>query len=401
MIGHGGRQTASQSMGLTAGVSPPKPPRRWLFGDQLGPHFCDRADQHVLMIESRKVFVRKRFHRAKAHLVLSAMRHRAAELGEACRYLQTGTYREALADVEEPLSVVHPTSRAALTLVHALPGVEVLPARGFAISMSDFAVWAQRRGRRRLLLEDFYRDSRVRLAVLMDGTEPAGGRWNFDQDNREPPPRTARGKSLGVRQPLWPTEDDIDEQVRADLDRWEREGEVRLLGQDGPRRFAATRAEALAALDDFVTHRLPVFGRYEDAVLSGDSWMAHSLLSAPLNLGLLDPREVVAAAEQAYRDGAAPIASVEGFIRQVIGWREYVWHLYWHLGEDYRERNALDAREPVPSWFARARPRRHRRGMPVRDTGRPAPARVGTPHPATDDPRQLRPAARLESAGGD
>ncbi len=348
-------------MRLTARVrrSPagPGPTRRWLFGDQLGPHFLDGPDQPVLLIESRNVFVRKQFHRAKAHLVLSAMRHRAAELGERCHYVRAGTYREGLARATAdagPLGVVHPTSWAALRFVEALDGVDLLPARGFATSMDDFAAWVDGRGRRRLLLEDYYRTARARLQVLMDGGEPAGGQWNYDHDNRQPPPRGLRGRDgpgLITAEPAWPAEDEIDEQVRTDLDRWQREGAVCFVGEDGPRRFAATRQEALSALDDFVAHRLPVFGQYEDAVLSGDDWMAHSLLSVPLNLGLLDPLEVVAAAEQAYRDGTAPIASVEGFVRQVIGWRDYVWHLYWHLGEDYRHSNALRADDPLPHWF--------------------------------------------------
>ena len=104
-------------------------------------------------------------------------------------------------------------------------------------------------------------------------------------------------------------------------------------------------------LDHFVAHRLPAFGAHEDAILEGDPWMAHSLLSAPLNLGLLDPLEVVQRAEAAYRSGEAPLASVEGFVRQVMGWRDYVWHLYWHLGEDYRDRNALGATGDLPDWF--------------------------------------------------
>ena len=184
----------------------------------------------------------------------------------------------------------------------------------------------------------------------MDGGEPAGGQWNFDHDNREPPPKGA--DTLGVTEPWWPTEDDIDAEVRDDLDRWERDGDVTFLGRDGERRFAATRREALAALDHFVEHRLPEFGAHEDAILEGDPWMAHSLISAPMNLGLLDPLEVVERAETAYRSGAAPIASVEGFVRQVIGWRDYVWHLYWHQGDDYRRENALRATEKMPQWFA-------------------------------------------------
>lgn len=322
------------------------PGRRWLFGDQLGPHFVDGDDQRVLMIESRAVFARRRFHRQKAHLVLSAMRHRAAELGDRCDYVRADTYREAIAG---PLTVCHPTSHAALRFVTALPGVQVLPARGFATEMGDFARWAESRGARRLLLEDFYRDTRRRLDVLMDGSEPAGGRWNYDTENREPAPRTG---SLGVAEPWWPVEDDIDAEVHFDLDRWARDGDVSFIGRDGPRRFAATADEALQVLRHFLTDRLDAFGPHEDAMLAGDPWMAHSLLSAPLNLGLLDPLDVVHQAEQAHRRGAVRLSSAEGFIRQVLGWREYVWHLYWHFPDDYRNRNALLANTSLPTWFA-------------------------------------------------
>ncbi len=325
--------------------------RRWLFADQLGPLFLDNAQQPVLLVESRAVFERRVFHRQKAHLILSALRHRAAELGDRCRYLQTDTYREAVAQLDDPLSVVQPTSYAALHLVDQLAAerdLERLPARGYVTTRTEFASWADARGGKRLLMEDFYRDARRRVEVLMDGDEPVDGRWNFDAENRKPPPRAA--DTLGVPEPFWPVEDEIDAGVRRDLDRWASEG-VRFVGEDGPRTFAATREEALAVLADFIQHRLPIFGAYEDAVLSGDRWMAHSLLSAPLNLGLLDPLEVVRAAEDAFHEGHAPIESVEGFVRQVMGWRDYIWHLYWYLGEDYRERNALEARGDLPTWF--------------------------------------------------
>ena len=323
---------------------------RWLFGDQLGSSFLDGDDQPVLIVESRRVFRRRAFHRQKAHLILSAMRHRAAELGERCTYLVTDTYREALAHVDGPLSVIQPTTWAALHLVDTLAGereLDRLPARGYVTGREDFTRWAQGRGRRRLLMEDFYRDARTRNDVLMRGSEPVLGRWNFDADNREPPPKTGR---LDIEDPWWPEEDEIDAQVRADLDQMAADGVV-FVGEDGPRRFAATQEEARYALDHFVEHRLATFGRYEDAMLAGDRWMAHSLISAPLNLGLLDPLEVVRAAEEAYTAGDAPIAAVEGFVRQVMGWRDYIWNLYWYLGEDYRHENALKARTPIPAWF--------------------------------------------------
>ncbi|RPE37110.1 cryptochrome/photolyase family protein [Kitasatospora cineracea] len=338
-------------------MSGPRP--HWLFGDQLGPHFLAPSEDGpdsgvpVVIVEARSVFRRRRFHRAKAHLVLSAMRHRAAELGDRARYVRAETYREGLRQAvgERAVTVRHPTSRAALGLVTTLPRVEVLPPRGFLVPFGDFRRWADGLGERRLLMEDFYR--RVRRAehlLLEPDGEPVGGRWNLDADNREPPPRGQ--PVLPVPPPRWPEEDEIDEQVRADLDRWERSGEVRFAGRDGPRRFAATRAEALRALEHFATARLPHFGRWEDAVLAADPWMAHSLLSVPLNLGLLGPGECVRRAEDAYRSGSAPLNSVEGFVRQVAGWREYVWQLYWYLGEEHRHRNALGHHAPLPDWFA-------------------------------------------------
>ncbi|RKS71527.1 deoxyribodipyrimidine photolyase-related protein [Motilibacter peucedani] len=318
--------------------------RRWLFADQLGPHFLDEPDQPVLLVESRRVFARRRFHRQKAHLVLSALRHRAAELGDQAVFVQDDGYGPAVRAQRERVSVCHPTTRPALRLVQEL-GVEVLPARGFATEQQQFARWAGGHGS--LLMEAFYRDARRRLGVLMEPDGPVGGTWNYDHDNREPPP----ADGLHLDEPWWPEEDEIDEQVRADLDRWEREGTARFVGRDGPRRFAATRAEALAALDHFVERRLPTFGPTEDAMLRRDWTMSHSLLSATMNLGLLDPMECVRRAEAAYRSGAAPLASVEGYVRQLIGWRDYVYGTYWWFGPDYPGANALGATTPLPDWF--------------------------------------------------
>ncbi|MGO9250120.1 MAG: cryptochrome/photolyase family protein [Mycobacterium sp.] len=337
-------------MGTTTGETT-SAVRRWCFADQLGPHFLDHPDQRVLLIESRAVFQRRRFHRRKAHLVLSALRHRAAELGDQCTFLQTRTYREALETVPEKISVCQPTSWAADRFVRsmaAMSDINVLPARGFCTSRTDFVDWAQRQ--RTLRLENFYRDARRRFDLLMDGNEPVEGRWNFDADNREPAPKNA--DALGVPPPWIPEEDEIDEQVGADLDRWERDGAVAFVGHDGPREFPVTAAEGRAALAVFVRDRLPDFGPHEDAMLSRDRFMAHSLLSAPMNLGLLDPLDCAYAAEDAYRAGRAPLASVEGYIRQLIGWRDYIWHVYWHFGRDYRHRNALRVHSRLPTWFA-------------------------------------------------
>ena len=320
--------------------------RRWLFADQLGPQYLDTPDQPVLLIESRTVFARRRFHRAKAHLLLSALRHRAAELGDQATYLQVDTYEEGLDQVGEDVECLQPRSYSADRFVRSR-GIPVLPDdRGFATTREDFADFAE--GRRRLLLEDFYRWQRVRLDLLMDGADPAGGKWNYDHDNREPPPKLA---TLPLPEPWWPVEDDIDAQVRADLDRWERDGLATFVGNDGPRWAAATRQEAEASLAHFVRHRLAQFGPTEDAMLAQDPWMAHSALSPAINLGLLSPLECAHAAEQAYRDGTAPLPSVEGYVRQIIGWREYIWSIYWHVPPDYRGRNAMQADRDVPAWF--------------------------------------------------
>lgn len=181
--------------------------RRWCFADQLGPHFLDHDDQPVLLIESRAAFERNRFHRRKAHLVLSALRHRAAELGDQALFLQTRTYREALAEVADPISVCQPTSWAADRFVRSLREVDVLPARGFCTGRTEFDEWAERQ--KTLRLENFYRDARRRFDVLMEGDKPAEGRWNFDADNREPAPKDT--DALPVAAPWLPEEDEIDE----------------------------------------------------------------------------------------------------------------------------------------------------------------------------------------------
>ncbi|MFF5176116.1 cryptochrome/photolyase family protein [Micromonospora sp. NPDC000089] len=322
--------------------------RRWLFADQLGPHFLDDRRQPVLLIESKAVFRRRVYHRQKAHLVLSALRHRAAELGDQARFLRTETYAEALREVREPLEVCHPTSRRALEFVRRQDRVTVLPPRGFLTPLEEFADWADER-RGALRMEAFYRFARERHGVLMAGDEPVGGRWSLDTENREPPPKGT--ERLDVPAPPMPKEDDIDAEVRADLDRWEREG-IRFAGRDGPRRFPATTKEAKARLRHFLTHRLAAFGPYEDAMLAGDPWLAHSLLSSSFNLGLLDPMEAVRGAEKAYHSDGAPLPSVEGFVRQILGWRDFIWHLYWYFDAGWRRSNELSARRSVPGWWS-------------------------------------------------
>lgn len=322
----------------------------WLFADQLGPHVHggEHQDRPVLLIEAQSALRRRRSHRQKLHLVLSALRHAAADLGERATVIGAETYTDGLRRFGSPVLVHEPTSHAAEAFVHRLHRdglvAGILPNPTFTLPRNDFRQWAGTRTRFRM--EDFYREQRRRFGVLMDGSDPVGGRWNLDTENREPPPKGRA--TLDVAAPYRPDEDDIDAQVRRDLDAMA----LDTVGVDGPRLFPVTHAEATAALRQFVEHRLPTFGRYEDAMLSADWAMAHSLLSVPLNLGVLHPLDAVHAAEQAYRDGAAPLAAAEGFIRQILGWREYMWQLYWHFGPDYLDLNHLGAHTPLPDWWA-------------------------------------------------
>ncbi|MFZ9744632.1 MAG: cryptochrome/photolyase family protein [Aquiluna sp.] len=310
-----------------------------LFADQLGPHF-ELGDRFVLPIVKEQ-FRKRRYHRQKAHLILYALRSRAQD--PMVQVIELENYRALLTGDFGITSAVNPTSYPFRQLVSKL-GIDVSEARGFCSSERDWKDYAE--SAKKLKLEDFYRRQRTRLQILMDEQQPVGGQWNFDDSNRLPPTK----EELVVPGPWLPKEDEIDKQVRQELNELERSG-VRFIGKDGPRKFAGTREQALQALAHFIENRLDLFGPYEDAVDQRSWSMSHSLLSAPMNLGLLDPIEVVRAAENAYRSGKARLESVEGFIRQIIGWRDYVWHLYWHFGEGYTSNNSLSANTPLPSFM--------------------------------------------------
>lgn len=306
-----------------------------ILGDQLS-HAnpaLDGADR-VLMIESRAALKRLRYHRRRRHLVLSAMRHFAAELDVEVVYERRETMDLHRYD---DLVCAAPNEAGARRRLMKV-GVRLVPSTQFLTDPDDFAERARSRNGR-LVMEDFYRDQRRRFDVLLDDGRPAAGRWNYDNDNRRPPK-----EGLEAPAPYRPQEDDIDAQVRADLDAMA----LPELGEDGPREFPATHAEALRMLGDFVEHRLPSFGAWPDAMVPGERWLFHSLLSSSHNLWLLDPLDSVRAAERAYR---ADINAVEGFVRQVIGWREYMWGMYWLRADEWRSDNALNAQLPLPDVF--------------------------------------------------
>ncbi len=322
-----------------------------ILGDQLlrDSPALEGADT-VLFVESEAMLRRRPLHRLRAHLVLSGMRHFAQELRDAggvqvVEHRRAPTLAAALAEhAGQELVAVAPNDAGARRALEAL-GVRLVASHQFLTDPDAFAAWAD--GRKRLRMEDFYREQRKAFGVLVDdGGEPLGGRWNFDADNRRPPPK----EGLQAPRPWTPEEDDIDAQVRADLDALAADG-VAFFGADGPRRFAVTPAEAAHALADFVEHRLEHFGPWQDAMVDGEPWLFHALLSVPLNLGVLEPLACVRAAEAAFHERDLPIASVEGFVRQVLGWREYVWGMYWLRAQQWPEANALDAQLPLPAGY--------------------------------------------------
>jgi len=325
-------------------------PTVWVLGDQLNRNIAPLADRspgdcRVLLVESRAKLSGRRWHLQRLHVVVSAMSHLAAELEEEgfdVDYRMAASLEEGVRahvdefDVDEVIAM-EPMSWDGRTLLDDL-GVSAVRNDQFLCHYDEFATWAE--GRKSLKMEDFYRWQRSRLDILLDADgEPAGGRWNFDADNREPPPRDDR---------TWPpiTQFELDSIDRAVLERL-----PPTVGAPPDGLWPVTRLHARTRLDEFITHALPVFGPHEDAMLRDEWKLAHSVLSSSMNLGLLHPSEVIDAAEKAYRERDLEINSVEGFVRQVAGWREYVWGMYWLGMPDYRERNELDAIRPIPPAF--------------------------------------------------
>jgi deoxyribodipyrimidine photolyase-related protein len=265
----------------------------------------------------------------------------AAALAASLRRLAKGGWQpERLVVVEPGEWRVQEALRAAAT--EARIPLEIRTDRHFFSTRDEFAAHA--RGRKQLRLEYFYRPLREKFGVLMDDGEPAGGQWNFDAENRG-----AFGKAGPGMLPA-PVAFPPDAVTRGVIEL------VNARFADHPGSLAAfdwpvTPAAARAALDDFLAHRLPLFGRYQDAIWTGEPWLYHSRLAQALNMKLLDPRDVIAGAERAWREGRAPLEAAEGFIRQVIGWREYVRGIYWQFMPDYLDRNALGAEQPLPHLY--------------------------------------------------
>jgi deoxyribodipyrimidine photolyase-related protein len=324
----------------------------WILGDQLcaEPQGLASAAQ-VLMIESAVQFGRLPYHRQKRVLVASAMRHYAETLrarGVQVDYQRARDFATGLkAHVRRfrpsriaTVAAADFTGRRWQTLrAGAAAGVpvEVLPNRQFLVGQFD----PQPGAGGRLVLEQFYRALRRRFGILMAGDAPVGGRWNFDRDNRRPLPRSLQPPPAPVFVP-----DAITREVIAEVRRDDRGiGDVDGFG------YAVTHRDAARALADFVEHRLDHFGTYQDAMTTRHRTLYHAVISPYLNLGLLEPLTVVAAATAAYESGRAPLNSVEGFVRQVVGWREYMYWHYWRLMPGLAQSNHWGARRALPAFL--------------------------------------------------
>jgi deoxyribodipyrimidine photolyase-related protein len=337
---------------------------RFILGDQLSRSLSALEDADpdtdvILMAEVADEASYVRHHKQKLVLVFSAMRHFARGL-EADGYT---VYYIHLDDPDNRGSLGGELARAlqrhgCKQVVMTEPGewrvrsmmdewkeglavpMEIRPDTRFLCSLDTFGAWAE--GRKTLRMEFFYRDMRRKTGWLMEDDKPVGGQWNYDADNRKKLPRDIRLPERRRYQP-----DGRTREIMA------------LVEQRFPGRFGelegfgwpVTRDQALDALAHFVAHCLSDFGRYQDAMKAGESFLFHSLLSTSLNLGLLEPRETCEAALAAYQDGDVPLNAVEGFIRQILGWREFVRGLYWQLMPGYAHSNFFEADRALPDFY--------------------------------------------------
>ncbi len=292
-------------------------------------------------------------HKARIAIFLAAMRHFRDELrnrGVTVHYseLTDSTFGKELARSIPHLKpskviVVEPGEwRVREELRRAIPGLEIRPDRHFLCLHEEFAAHAA--GRKQLRMEFFYREMRRKHGVLMDGDQPVGGTWNYDTENRGAFGKAGPGQ-VPVTRAFKP--DAVTRAVLALVEKKFAKHPGSLKKFDWP----VTRKQAQQALEDFIANRLPDFGQYEDAMWTGEPYLYHSRISAAINLKLLDPREVVAVALKAYENRQASLPAVEGFVRQIIGWREYVRGVYWQFMPGYAERNVLGATQPLPAFY--------------------------------------------------
>ena len=335
---------------------------RLILGDQLNTAVsslrdADKAHDIILMCEVWDEATYVKHHKKKIAFIFSAMRHFAEELsqqGYNVKYVKlddpdnTGSFQGEVTRAvkqHEPEKIIV-TEAAEYRVLEDMKSwemgipVEIRLDDRFLCDHAEFAEWAD--GRKQFRMEYFYRQMRKKFGILMNGEDPEGGQWNYDSENQKPPK-----DGLSVPQTYSAKPDAITREVMALVEtRFEDH-----FGDLEPFHFAVTREQALTALEKFITERVATFGDYQDAMVQGEPWMFHAHISFYINCGLLLPLECVQAAEQAYHTGKAPLNAVEGYIRQIIGWREYVRGIYWLKMPDYANENYLKAKRPLPDLF--------------------------------------------------
>ncbi len=336
----------------------------WLRGDHLVRHrgpLARRPDEPLLLIEAESFARKLPYHPHKLTLIFAAMRQfrdTVADAGRTVHYRQVESFGEGLSahfadHPEDRLVTTAPQTDGARERIEALVteaggSVEFVSDERFLCEPAQFDEWASD-GRYRH--EDFYRFMRRETGYLMADSDPIGGEWNYDDQNRETPPEDwtpAEPLSFDHDEVVHATAEWVTETFTGGYDEPPYGGEW---AEPEPFRWPVTRRQAVRALDHFVTHRLADFGPYQDA-MRGDEWaMSHSLLSTSLNLGLLLPDEVIERAIEAYEDGVAPLNSVEGFVRQVLGWREFLRHVYRREMPTLSTANQLAAEEKLPEFY--------------------------------------------------
>ena len=331
----------------------------WILGDQLTENntalqdsISQKSSTEIIFIESLNHISKRKYHRQKIVFIWSAMRHFAEELKRdkwAVSYKFSDDFLEPLQkwikekDISE-LRIMIPSNRPFSQFINNLDldcEIKLYPNSNFLWQKEEFQKWASTR--KRLILEDFYREGRKRWNILLtDKGKPEEGKWNLDKQNRQPPK-----KNLSVPKPLFFKADKITKKVIKKVE----ELSVSTYGEIDNFSWAVTRKNALKVLDNFIESRIENFGTYQDAMITGEEYMWHSLISPYLNVGLLQPLEVIKAVEEAYYNRDLPLNSVEGFIRQVLGWREYIYGIYHYVDEDYFQSNWFDHQLPLPEFF--------------------------------------------------
>ena len=337
---------------------------RLILGDQLNEQIsslsdCDKQNDVVLIAEVREEATYVKHHKKKIVLLFSAMRHFANQLRDAnfnvaYRYYDDEDNQGSLLNEVKLALQRHNLQHVVVTfpgeyrLLKSMQqweqvlgvSVEIRPDDRFISTPEQFSKWAD--GRKQWRMEYFYRDMRRQTGLLMEGDQPIGGKWNFDHDNRKSMPSDV--------QPPKPYTVEPDETTRAVIKLVENTFPDHM-GSAMDFSYAVTRSQALEVAKQFIDQRLPNFGDYQDAMREGDVWLFHSHLSFYLNSGLLRPLEVMQMAEQAYFDNAAPLNAVEGFIRQILGWREYVRGFYWHCMPTLQHDNYFEHTRALPEFY--------------------------------------------------